>query len=88
MEEQKINSHRWSGWPGAHCMKCGSEDLIELAIGAGYFDPFSEKWDTPEHKEEYTNKECPVSNKQWYDYLVKINGEEKAKLYFPDGIPI
>jgi len=80
--------HRWTGWPGAHCMKCGSEDPMEYAIGTGQFDPFTEKWDTPEHKEEYEKyKYCHVSNKEWYDHLVKIKGEKEAAIFFPDGIP-
>ena len=23
--------HRWSGWPGAWCLDCGQEDLMEVA---------------------------------------------------------
>ena len=25
-------SHRWSGWPGAMCLDCGSDDAVELCI--------------------------------------------------------
>ena len=32
---EEIGEHWWSGWPGAHCMKCGSEDKNELCIGTG-----------------------------------------------------
>ena len=53
-------NHRWSGWPGAYCMYCFADDLIEIAIGNGYFDPFIDQWDSEEHKAEYTNKPCPV----------------------------
>lgn len=24
--------HRWSGWPGAYCLYCGSEDMTELSL--------------------------------------------------------
>lgn len=27
------DEHWWSGWPGAYCMKCGSEDKNEICIG-------------------------------------------------------
>lgn len=82
------NQHRWSGWPGAYCMKCGSDDSMEVAIGLGYFDPFNNKWDSEEHREEYKDKECPVSDKQWYDHLVRTQGISNANIFFPDGIPI
>lgn len=52
-------AHRWSGWPGAFCMYCGVEDRLEIALGEGYFDPCTGKWDSRKHKREYTNKPCP-----------------------------
>lgn len=27
--------HWWSGWPGAFCMKCGSDDMDEACICGG-----------------------------------------------------
>ena len=24
-----MNEHNWSGWPGAWCLNCGAEDVIE-----------------------------------------------------------
>lgn len=42
--------HWWSGWPGAYCLKCGSEDPMEIAIADNWYDPFTDQWDTPEHK--------------------------------------
>ncbi len=24
--------HRWSGWPGAHCLDCGTEDAREICL--------------------------------------------------------
>ncbi len=26
------DQHWWSGWPGAHCMKCGDEDKNEVCL--------------------------------------------------------
>jgi hypothetical protein len=52
-------AHRWSGWPGAFCLYCGAQDLLETAIGRGYFDPYTGKWDSKEHQEKYSNRPCP-----------------------------
>lgn len=27
-----MTEHRWSGWPGAWCLDCGIEDVVELCI--------------------------------------------------------
>jgi len=56
----RAKDHHWSGYPGAYCFKCGCEDLLEIAIGSCYYDPYTDIWDTEEHKKEYTNKPCPV----------------------------
>jgi hypothetical protein len=42
--------HNWSGWPGATCLKCGAEDMLETAIGLRWYDPATDAWDTEEHK--------------------------------------
>jgi len=26
------NHTRWSGWPGAYCLDCGSEDPVEICL--------------------------------------------------------
>lgn len=26
-------NHRWSGWPGAICLYCGEEDILEVCLG-------------------------------------------------------
>ena len=36
--------HVWNGWPGAFCLKCGSPDPMEIAIGAPLFEPYEERW--------------------------------------------
>lgn len=33
LHSEKPNEHWWSGWPGAWCMKCGSEDKVEVCLG-------------------------------------------------------
>lgn len=56
---KKQDKHHWSGWPGAFCLKCFSEDPIEMALAAG--DAFFEdeagenpqlKFKTPEIEQE------------------------------------
>ena len=50
-----MGQHRWSGWPGAYCMYCGTEDALEIAMADGWID-FDEDgkiiFDTKEHEEE------------------------------------
>ncbi len=45
------NSHHWSGWPGAYCMKCGTEDPMEIAVADGDYDPYEDKWASEEKHE-------------------------------------
>lgn len=57
--------HWWSGWPGAWCMRCGVEDAMENAIGEGWYDPFTNQWDTEEHRIEVekANGRCAADGK-------------------------
>lgn len=64
-EIRKLHStHRWSGWPGAMCLKCGVEDVLEFAIGTCY-NPVDDSWDEsspdyPDVKQACENfKVCP-----------------------------
>lgn len=43
-------SHRYSGWPGAYCLSCGSEDPMEIALADNWYDPLTDTWDTEEHR--------------------------------------
>ena len=46
-------SHQWSGWPGAICTRCGSEQVLELALGEDWlaFDEHNnEQWKSPDHQ--------------------------------------
>ncbi len=56
------SNHHWSGWPGAHCLKCGAGDPIEHAVANNWYDPYTREWDSPEHKKEaHTDSLCPVT---------------------------
>lgn len=57
--------HKWSGWPGALCLKCGAEDPWEVAIALNWYDPVLEKWDSKEHEETvYKSLYCPIEDKE------------------------
>jgi hypothetical protein len=32
LHDEPLNTHWWSGWPGAYCMKCGDEDMNEICL--------------------------------------------------------
>lgn len=55
-------AHKWSGWPGAFCLKCGTSDTMEIAIGRGLFDPFTGEWESEEASEVYRETPCLVSD--------------------------
>lgn len=55
---QSTSSHRWSGWPGAWCLDCGSEDLNEVAIAYGEYD-----WEAMPD----LNKACPEPGSHHHD---------------------
>ncbi len=58
----KHYSHWWSGWPGAFCLKCGVDDLMELAIGLCIYDPYTDTWESEAAKAQYMNSPCSESN--------------------------
>lgn len=59
------HKHRWSGWPGAYCLKCGTTDPMEYAIGMNWYNPHTSKWDTEEHRLDYVKRSiCPVSDEE------------------------
>jgi hypothetical protein len=50
----KVTGHQWSGWPGAFCLRCGSGQVLEIALADGWFscgpgEP--DVWKSEEHKE-------------------------------------
>ena len=69
---KKEDCHHWSGWPGAYCFKCGSEDPMEIAVADGWFDPWEQKWDSKEHQEEIEAfLICPVKGTLEWDQKEK-----------------
>lgn len=70
--------HHWSGWPGAYCLKCGTEDPLETALADGWFDPYEQEWDSEEHHEEVKRLSvCSVKGKlEW-------NSDNKAYELIP-----
>lgn len=60
-----LKAHRFSGWPGAYCLDCGSEDPYEIAIADDWYEPYGDIWDSPQHKiqvEEASICKAPVKN--------------------------
>ena len=76
-----MNIHHWSGWPGAFCLHCGQQDLWEIAIGRGLYDPFNEKWtDTEESnvlKKIIEKKDkCPVGYSKYCGQCKQVGSEK------------
>lgn len=51
--------HRWSGWPGAWCLDCGTEDVSEICIADGHVLPCN--------RPECQNGPCPEPNSHRHD---------------------
>ena len=77
-------SHLWANsWPGNICTRCGSEQVLELALGEGWlaFDDLDkngvEQWKTPDHKAlvELCDNFChaDMTEEQKAGYVAKIN---------------
>ena len=64
-------THRWSGWPGAYCMDCGSEDVMESAL-------FCEDCRVPACPEDtFDQKLCPM-HQAWADALAACPPTKEA----------
>ena len=79
--------HWWSGWPGAYCLRCGSEDPMENAIAAGWYDPFEGKWDSDLHKAaidlvQYCPADSPKAKSEVRELIEDIRGGEPKKCDF------
>jgi hypothetical protein len=62
------DSHHWSGWPGAVCLKCHNEDPMEIAIADNTFDPWNGTWATEELQAQYLlDATCPVKGTLTWD---------------------
>lgn len=62
-------AHRWSGWPGAFCLRCGAGHRMEEAIADNAFDPYTNTWASPEYEQEYAESSCPVSDAYYMQRL-------------------
>ena len=62
------NTHHWSGWPGAYCMKCLAEDPLEIALVDGDYDPERDEWKSDEKREAFIKANvCSVEGKLVYN---------------------
>lgn len=50
----KVKGHQWSGWPGAFCLRCGSGQVMEIAVADDWVDfgpGIPDTWKSEDHKE-------------------------------------
>lgn len=64
-----MGNHKWSGWPGAYCLKCGAGHALEVALADNWYDPCTDTWDTEEHRKivEEADGYCPVEDEEKAD---------------------
>lgn len=65
-----MENHRWSGWPGAYCLDCGTEDPIEEALATGNYIEVEDKTTPMGFHYEFPDvvlTECPYPNEGHYD---------------------
>jgi hypothetical protein len=69
-----MGQHKWSGWPGAHCILCGAGDALEYALADGWYNPCNDSWDTEEHKLEVIQAQnnCPYTKEGQDPYTVEL----------------
>lgn len=51
--EKVETHHHWSGWPGAYCLHCGSEDPMEIANADNEYDAWESTWRTEEARQRF-----------------------------------
>lgn len=65
--KSKSDTHHWSGWPGAYCLKCGAPDPMEEALADELIAVSDEemKWlGTKEEQEALVQADiCPVKGR-------------------------
>ena len=81
-----MKEHHWSGWPGAYCLHCGSEDPQENALALGWVvfeyengthreDPTGYHFDTPEHEQKVKDAMiCPVGFSEKCGQCIHLDG--------------
>ena len=65
-DRYKPGEHRWSGWPGAYCIYCGSEDANEVALAEGMEPPFPDKNSPCSAPQEQRDKVDKFMNPDWF----------------------
>jgi hypothetical protein len=69
-ETGESNMHLFSGWPGAYCLKCGAEDVMEIWLADekvvfGENGEVEFQFNSPEEKLEfYKAMICPILSKK------------------------
>jgi hypothetical protein len=54
-----MSEHRWSGWPGAWCLDCGTEDANEIALA-------DDEWNEADFHQD-RNGPCPEPGSKRHD---------------------
>ena len=65
-----MTKHRWSGWPGAWCLDCGTEDADELDIAGPPGEVKHRYSDTPHTSQPCagcSNGPCPTPGAKRHD---------------------
>jgi hypothetical protein len=70
----KYDSHYWSGWPGAYCLKCGAGDPNEQALAEGLWG-FEEDPIDPNGMKEIWTGTPEQKSKLEEDCICKVKGE-------------
>jgi hypothetical protein len=49
-----VGGHKWSGWPGSYCQRCGVEHVLESAMANGWYAPPEQgdagQWKSDDHR--------------------------------------
>jgi hypothetical protein len=51
-----LMGHQWTGWPGAHCCRCGAGQVLEHAVGQGWII-FTENLDGSQGPNEWISED-------------------------------
>jgi len=67
-------------------MYCGRNDPLEYAIANEWYDPYTDEWDSEEHKKEVhaVMNDCPVVPEGVDPYSLPYPLKEKKPFYCPE----
>ena len=71
-------NHHWTGWPGAVCFHCGSDDPYENALADNAYDPISAMFISPEVDKEV--KEANVCLVGYSDACPQCQANKKKEV--------